>query len=181
MNDSHLNVYSSGHSIHCFPADNTILESRVKMVLSVCVTNQVPLPNSKSFTLATASPAGSGAQSAPVKLQRSSSIPFAVQVKHYANCQVSSSKVSTLLLAQKGFTSEILNHSAQMCAICSVNAPHERSFSQTQRIPAWHLPGVRMSDIVPMTDILHVRHSAVCQTQRMSVIALCCMCTGMCR
>ena len=68
MNDSHLNVYSSGHSIHCFPADNTILESRVKMVLSVCVTNQVPLPNSKSFTLATASPAGSGAQSAPVKL-----------------------------------------------------------------------------------------------------------------
>ena len=147
MNDSHLNVCSSNHSKHCSPVDGTILQSRIKMVQSVAIINQVPLPKEQ-----TANPAGSGAQSAPVKLQRSSSILFDVQIKQYANCQVSSSQVSTLLLAQKGFTSEIINHSAQMCAICSVDACRQRSISQTQRVPAWQPSDIWMSDIAPMTD-----------------------------
>ena len=156
MNDSHLNVCSSSHSKHCSPVDGTILQSRIKMIQSVSVINQVPLPKEQ-----TANPAGSGAQGAPVKLQRSSSILFAIQIKQYTNCQVSSSQVSTLLLAQKGFTSKMLNHSAQMCAICSVNALQECSISQTQCIPAWQPSDIWMSDITPMTDtvmsdILHV-------------------------
>ena len=156
MSDFHLNVCSSSHSKHCSPVDGSMLQSRIKMVYSVSVINQVSLPKEQ-----TANPAGSGAQSAPVKLQCSSSILFAVQIKQYTNCQVSSSQVSTLLLAQKGFTSEILNHSAQMCAICSVNACREHSISQTQRVPAWQLSDIWMSDIAPMTDmamsdILHV-------------------------
>ena len=51
------------------------------MVLSVSVMNQMQLPKEQ-----TANPGESGAQSAPVKLYRSSSIPFAIQVKQHANC-----------------------------------------------------------------------------------------------